>query len=85
MLRPGSDGPAYSPSPWARGLMYSLLALAALLYGDMSGQRPLTPMKWAVLGALAIGAGIGMALLQTWAKNASDRNGGEADDHKDTR
>ena len=74
MLKPGTEKPTYSPSPWARGLMYSLLALGALLYGHLSGERPLTPMKWAVLGAVAVGAGVAMAMLQTWARNASERN-----------
>lgn len=74
MLRPGSGTPTYSPSPWARGLMYSLLALGALFYGDVSGERPLTPAKWAVLGTLAVGAGIALALLQAWARNVANRN-----------
>ncbi|HEY3413178.1 MAG TPA: hypothetical protein VGM51_08990 [Armatimonadota bacterium] len=74
MLKPGLNKPAYSPSPWARGLMYSLLALGALLYGHLSGERPLTPMKWAVLGAVAVGAGVALALLQAWARSASERN-----------
>jgi hypothetical protein len=75
MLKPGTDKPAYSPSPWARGLMYSLLALGALLYGHLTGERPLTPLKWALLGTLALAAGIAMALLQAWARNSSERDG----------
>lgn len=82
MLKPGSEKPTYSPSPWARGLMYSLLALSALLYGDLSGQRPLTPLKWAVLGTLAVAAGVAMALLQAWARGASERNA-DRDDRQD--
>ena len=74
MLRPGTEKPTYSPSPWARGLMYSLLALGALLYGHLSGERPLTPTKWAVLGTLAIAAGVAVALLQAWARGASERS-----------
>lgn len=74
MLRPGSNTPTYSPSPWARGLLYSLLALGALFYGHVSGERPLTPMKWAVLGTLAVGAGVALAVLQAWARNVAERN-----------
>lgn len=72
MLRPGEEKPAFSPGPWLRGGLYTLFAVAALLYGDLSGQRPLTPLKWTVLGAIAVGAGATVALLQTWARGAAE-------------
>ena len=63
------DNPIYSPSPWARGMLYALCGIGALIYGHWSGERTLTPVKWVALGALAIGAGIALALLQNWARN----------------
>jgi hypothetical protein len=74
MFKPGSETPVYSPSPWARGMMFSLVALGALLYGHLSGERPLSPWKWAVLGTLAVGAGIAITLLQAWARNVAERH-----------
>jgi len=70
MLRPGEEEPAFSPGPWLRGGLYTLFALAALMYGHTSGERPLTPLKWAVLGAIAVIAGVVIAVLQNWARGA---------------
>jgi uncharacterized membrane protein YebE (DUF533 family) len=66
-----NDAPKYSPGPLARGIVYSACALGALLYGHLSGQRPLTPFKALVLCSLAIGAGIAIAALQNWARRKS--------------
>ena len=63
-----ADKPKYSPGPWARGILYSVVALGALLYGHLSGERPLTPFKAIVLCSVAIGAGVAIAALQTWAR-----------------
>jgi hypothetical protein len=79
MLKLGKEEPTFSPSPWARGLMYTLFAFGALLYGHMSGERPLTPIKWALLGSLALAAGVALALLQAWARKASERDNGDPD------
>lgn len=65
------EPPVFSPGPWSRGLLYSLFAVAALAYGHYSGQRPLTPFKAVALGAFAILAGVVIALLQNWARNAA--------------
>jgi hypothetical protein len=72
MLKPGEEPPVYSPGPWSRGMLYSLLALAALAYGHFSGQRPLTLVKGLLLGAFAILAGVAIAVLQTGARRAAD-------------
>lgn len=70
-----NEQPKYSPSPWARGLMYTLCAFGALIYGHVSGERVLdTPIKWIGLGSVAILAGVGLALLQSWARHASERD-----------
>lgn len=64
----GSDAPKYSPGPVARGIVYSTCALGALLYGHLSGERPLTPFKALVLCSIAVAAGIAIAALQSWAR-----------------
>lgn len=74
MLMPGDEKPTFSPGPWLRGGLYTLFALAALVYGHTSGERPLTPIKWAVLGAIAVIAGVAIALLQQWARGAADED-----------
>ncbi|HEY3266145.1 MAG TPA: hypothetical protein VGM37_04410 [Armatimonadota bacterium] len=71
MLKANNDKPTFSPGPWARGALYTLLALGALLWGHLSGERPLTPFKWAALGSFAVLAGVAIALLQNWARDVS--------------
>lgn len=71
MLRPGDERPKFSPGPWLRGALYAVFALAALYYGHASGERPLTPFKWAILGSVAVLSGAAIAVLQNWARGAS--------------